>query len=219
MSSGNNTPDRMQAPQPQKALKYRYDAFIEEWSCEECVVMIARKPFAEGGMRWCYKMYEIDRNGKHAPGVAKTFKDDAVEEDDDEEVTKAYFDEAMTQTVADSFAQQFNQVLGDSDESEQLKCRFLPVRVMQFYGKTGKNALCNCEPYLQGSYVKHNDNDGNVETCLEVPQAFSHFTWEYSNQLILVCDIQGDACHSALQCPSACEQMSEDSTAFASDRC
>jgi len=158
--------------------------------------MIARKPFAEGGMRWCYKMYEIDKNGKHAPGVAKTFKDDAIEEGEgDEEIAKAYFDEAMTQTVADSFAQQWNQVLGEEPEHAKLKCRFLPVRVMQFYGKSGPRALCNCEPYLQGDYVKHNDNDGHVETTLEVPQAFSHFTWEYSNGLILVCDIQGLCLH------------------------
>ena len=70
MSAG--TPAR--APQPQRALKYRYDAFMEEWTSEESVVMIARKPFADGGMRWCYKMYEIDQDGKHAPGVAKVFK-------------------------------------------------------------------------------------------------------------------------------------------------
>ena len=187
--SSVGTPER--APQPQKALKYKYDAFIEEWTSEECVVMIARKPFAEGGMRWCYKMYEIDKNGKHAPGVAKVFKEDAVEDDDEEDIAKAYFDEAMTQTVADSFAQQFNTMLTDDAEDQKFKCRFLPVRVMQFYGKTGPHALCNCEPYLQGDYVKHNDNDGHVETSKEVPQAFSHFTWEYSNQLLLVCDIQG----------------------------
>ena len=182
------------APQPQKAIKYKYDPFIEEWTSEECVVMIARKPFAEGGMRWCYKMYEIDKNGKHAPGVAKIFKEEALEDEEPDDISKAYFDEAMTQTVADSFAQQYNAFLGDDPENEHLKCRFLPVRVMQFYGKSGPHSLCNAEPYLQGNYVKHNDNDGHVETTQEVPQAFSHFTWEFSNQAILVCDIQG-GCH------------------------
>eukprot|EP00961_Rhodomonas_salina_P287414 3883398-Rhodomonas_salina.1 len=50
---------------------------------------------------------------------------------------------------------------------------------------------CNAEPYLSGQYMKHNDNDGHVESDLELPQAFSHFTWEASNQSLLVCDIQG----------------------------
>ena len=191
-STGNTptvTPDR--APHPQKALKYRYDSGIEEWTCEECVVMMARKPFAEGGMRVCYKMYEIDQEGRHAPGVAKVFKDDAFNREVDDEIAKAYFDECMTQTVADSFARQWNELLGDSAGNQKFSCMFLPVRVMQFDGKVGRHSLCNCEPYLQGDYIKHNDNDGNVETNKEVPQSFSHFTWEYSNQLLLVCDIQG----------------------------
>ena len=43
----------------------------------------------------------------------------------------------------------------------------------------------------QGAFVKHNDNDGNIETTFELPQAFSHYTWAASSGQILVCDIQG----------------------------
>jgi hypothetical protein len=50
-------------------------------------------------------------------------QDDAVEGEDDEAIAMAYFDEAMTQTVADSFAQQYNKVLGNGPENEAFKCR------------------------------------------------------------------------------------------------
>jgi hypothetical protein len=119
----------------------------------------------EGGMRLCHRMYEIDQDGNHAPGVAKIFKDGVTE--DEEQHMKAYFDEAMTQTVADSFAKQFNEFLSDH---RNLQCRFLPVCVMHIQDGNSKATLINSEPYLKGEYVKHNDNDGHVETSLEVPQ-------------------------------------------------
>ncbi len=41
-------------------------------------------------------------------------------------------------------------------------CRFVPVSVLQLVESDG--ALVNIEPELHGKFVKHNDNDGNVES-------------------------------------------------------
>ncbi|KAJ1469829.1 kinase-like domain-containing protein, partial [Baffinella frigidus] len=90
--------------------------------------------------------------------------------------------------VADTIAQQFNEFCTDRCD---LQCRFLPVCVMHIQDESKRATLLNSEPYLKGEYVKHNDNDGHVETNLELPQAFSHFTWEFSKASLLVCDIQG----------------------------
>lgn len=54
--------------------------------------------------------------------------------------------------------------------------QFLPVSVVQLLECGGR--LVNVEPLMEGEYVKHNDNDGNINTRALVPQAFSHFTWE-----------------------------------------
>ncbi len=40
--------------------------------------------------------------------------------------------------------------------------RFVPVSVLQLVESEG--ALVNIEPELHGKFVKHNDNDGNVES-------------------------------------------------------
>jgi len=91
----------------------------------------------------------------------------------------------MTQMLADSYALEFNK------RSRKRKVCFLPVSVYQLRERGGQ--LVNVEPFLKGDYVKHNDNDGNVETKDELPQAFSHFSWEASNGQLLIVDIQGVA--------------------------
>ena len=92
-----------------RGIKYTYDASREKWERVRTCVRIARKPFEEGGMRTVYRMDEIDDGGDTifrecwcicrltgvTPFVAKVFKED---EGDD-----AYFDEAMTQMVAESW--------------------------------------------------------------------------------------------------------------------
>jgi hypothetical protein len=54
--------------------------------------------------------------------------------------------------------------------SRQQKYRvaFLPVSVMMLEER--QNQLCCVEPMMRGSYVKHNDNDGHVETGEQLPQ-------------------------------------------------
>mmetsp|Transcript_34192 Transcript_34192/g.107114 ORF Transcript_34192/g.107114 Transcript_34192/m.107114 type:complete len:516 (-) Transcript_34192:796-2343(-) len=169
----------------QKGIKYTYDVGNEVWSQEPCSVLLDDKPLAEGGMRWCVKMTLIDSIGIQKQHVAKIFKPEIVPPKIED---KIYFDEAMTQTVAESFARLFNSKKV-SEHGQQVSIKFLPVSVVQLIECEGR--LINVEPLLEGKYVKHNDNDGNVESKEKVPQAFSHFTHHISNRRLLVCDIQG----------------------------
>lgn len=131
-------------------------------------------------MRLCFRACEYDKNSNFVECVAKVFKPELDAADHE------YYDEAMTQMIAESHAQEFNR------RSRTHKVALLPCNVLQIQdGRLGGSRLCALEPYLPGDYVKHNDNAGAVETNEAVPQAFSHFTYENSNRLLVVCDIQG----------------------------
>jgi len=162
--------------------KYSYQADKEKWLKIPMRVAIERKPFNEGGMRLVYRCEEIDeKDNSRIPCVAKVFKDG--------EGAQAYFDEAMTQMVAESYAQEFNREC--SKKNLNFNVGFVPVSVLHLKTQDGRRLIYNVEPLLKGHYVKHNDNDGHVETKLQLPQAFSHYTYERSNNLLVVVDIQG----------------------------
>eukprot|EP00961_Rhodomonas_salina_P110963 1493023-Rhodomonas_salina.2 len=78
---------------------------------------------------------------------------------------RACSNEAMTQMLADDYALQFNEALG-----LHCKIQFVPVTVLRLSERSGQ--IVSFEPYLGGQYIKHNDNDGHVDTAEELPQAF-----------------------------------------------
>jgi hypothetical protein len=49
------------------------------------------------------------------------------------------------------------------------------------------------ERFVEGEYVKYNDNWSWCDEKRNTPQAFSHFTWEASGNRLLICDLQGVA--------------------------
>jgi len=160
------------------ASKFTFDPQHSKWIRERVRVQIAKHPFAQGGMRVVYRMREFDErinNGEYIECVAKKFKPDCEEK-------QYYYDEAMTQMVCESYAQEFNK------RRTGYYLGFLPVSVLRL---DQEGYLYNTEPYLRGDYQKHNDNAGHVDTKILVPQAFSHFTYESSNQTLIVVDIQG----------------------------
>jgi len=160
--------------------KYSYEADREKWLKLPMKLEIEHNPFGEGGMRLVYRCWELENNSRIL-SCAKVFKDD--------EGVQAYFDEAMTQMVSESYAQEFNR------ECYKKKLRynvgFVPVSVLRLKTADGRRLVYNVEPMLDGDYRKHNDNDGHVESELLLPQAFSHYTYELSNNLLVVVDIQG----------------------------
>lgn len=177
---------RRNKPQPKKFTfsgdKYSYQADKEKWLKIPMKVAIERKAFSEGGMRLVYRCEEIDeKDNSRILSCAKVFKDG--------EGAQAYFDEAMTQMVAESYAQEFNREC--SKKGLNYNVGFVPVSVLHLKTAEGRRLIYNVEPMLKGDYRKHNDNDGHVETKLLLPQAFSHYTHERSNNLLVVVDIQG----------------------------
>ena len=96
------------------------------------------------------------------------------------------YHEAMTQMVAECYAQEFNKCC--SQAGLPFSIAFLPVSVVKM--DEFEEPLC-LEPYLAGDYVKHSDNAGHTETDDEVAAAFSYFSYILSDKLLVVCDIQG----------------------------
>lgn len=94
---------------PLRATKYTYDVSSGEWHHTRVQCRIAPNSFAEGGMRRCYFVQELaGDDGEYVASVGKVIKE---EEGHGPVVERDYFDEAMTQMVAESYAQAFSRKL------------------------------------------------------------------------------------------------------------
>lgn len=81
--------------------------------------------------------------------------------------------------IADSYAQEYNR------RGSAQKVGFLPVSVVRLERPfRGATFVC-MEPLMSGRYVKHSDNAGHIGTSADVPQAFSHFSYEVGRRLKL----------------------------------
>lgn len=74
--------------------------------------------------------------------------------------------------------------------------QFLPVVLLQLVDvcDSVSGAVYNVEPYMAGEFVKLTNNFGFVrreDDMSDVVLAFSHFTYEESNQQLVIVDIQG----------------------------
>lgn len=94
------------------------------------------------------------------------------------------------QTIARFLANEFNARVRDAPLPHKKQLFYVPVQLVEMKGQQWM-----LEPYVSGVYLKYNNNNGAVIESLlpsnPIPQAFSHFTYEFSRQRLLVCDIQG----------------------------
>lgn len=164
----------------QHAVKFTYDCAADTWDQSEVVLRMDSIPFGEGGMRLAYRAREVLGDGSEVDCVVKRMKPGLGI------LPETNYHEAMTQTVAESYAQDFNRAC--AAKRLPYSIAFLPASVVRLDGVAEPFCL---EPYLAGEYVKHSDNDGHNETENELAAAFSYFTYVTSNKLLLVCDIQG----------------------------
>lgn len=96
-------------------------------------------------MRYAFKARELDPDGSEMECVLKCFKADVVGEDED--VSQLIEAEAMTQMVAEDYAQQFNR-LAASKGMSQHTIAFVPVSVVRVQNEEdGTEETYSIEPY------------------------------------------------------------------------
>eukprot|EP01061_Rhynchopus_euleeides_P022998 TRINITY_DN37487_c0_g1_i1.p1 TRINITY_DN37487_c0_g1~~TRINITY_DN37487_c0_g1_i1.p1 ORF type:complete len:824 (+),score=372.49 TRINITY_DN37487_c0_g1_i1:39-2474(+) len=147
-------------------------------------VRIERDSFAEGAMRRCWRMIEFDDRGKNDACVAKQyFKKDA------KNVASNYWIDTKMQSVAKHYAALFSRHPSCWDTID-----FIEAYMIRLRGQGAREddpLLYSVEHYLEGNYVKYNNNSGYCLSSRSTPQAFSHYTYAKSLGQLMVVDIQG----------------------------
>ena len=109
------------------------------------------------------------------------------------------FDDWNNYLIADYMAKQFKIFLSSKNiNSNQLSISFLNFMVLETLNGAFKGSkYLMCEPFLEGAFIKYNNNIGWVlpnkeEAAMNsIVQSFSHFSFLESKGKLVVVDIQG----------------------------
>ncbi|KAF1813615.1 hypothetical protein P152DRAFT_394135 [Eremomyces bilateralis CBS 781.70] len=141
------------------------------------------RPFAEGALREAFYARTAASTNRF---VVKSFKRDGKR--------LAHLAEDMRcQALCKAFALEFNAFSGEEHAIDFIVTTCLKGKA----GITSGSECMSLEPFLEGTYVKYNNNCGYVneeqsdDRFNQAAQAFSHFTFERSQGRFLVSDMQG----------------------------
>uniref|UniRef100_A0A7S1JH88 Alpha-type protein kinase domain-containing protein n=1 Tax=Eutreptiella gymnastica TaxID=73025 RepID=A0A7S1JH88_9EUGL len=168
---------------PEQAKVHTYNDNTKKWSVDETTVRLSPTRFAEGTNRYCYKILDLTAPSGQQEKVAKVAKSL-------KESRKETFTAVVMQKRCQRLAERFN-ALGTPKKMNFIDACIIEL-VQRPIDHTGGPPLLIMEPLLQGQYKKHSNNFGFVDAedrC--TPQCFSHFTFEHTNQQMIVVDIQG----------------------------
>lgn len=163
--------------QSEQAIKHQFDPRTREWARTLINVVVQPRHFSEGNLRKAYHMKDLSQPGDESRYVLKMSKDP-------NEQTQTYYDDVQMQMEAKMYAQLYNI------NNPPKKVDFLDAYVLELKDRPDK-PICAVEKFIEGDYKKFNNNWSWSDDERNTPQAFSHFTFERSNQRLLVCDIQG----------------------------
>lgn len=141
------------------------------------------KPFAAGAMRLAFYARTASSTNKF---VVKSFKQE------EENAMAQMIEDMRAQVLCKAFALEFNSFL-----RADYTVDFIVATGWQDKSKGATpNSYISIEPFIEGEYVKYNNNAGHVREDSSDPfnaaaQAFSHFTFERSFGYFMVTDLQG----------------------------
>eukprot|EP00667_Euglena_gracilis_P003304 EG_transcript_3313 len=179
--------DAFELPQgvSESVLRQWYDWDTKRWMEEHVQVVVDWQPLAQGNLRVAVRMLDLSRPKGQRACVAKYLK---PEHYDPKEGDQQYFVDVEMQAHCRAVADAFNAARPPKEVS------FLEAWVICRSGNVLPNQrVLAAEPYIDPtSYLKHNNNWGFVHPLARnTPQAFSHFSWEYTQHRFMIVDIQG----------------------------
>ncbi|WAO84773.1 Hypothetical protein NCS54_00199700 [Fusarium falciforme] len=151
-------------------------------SIMELTINKRSRPFSQGALRLTAYARTAASTNRY---VVKSFKRDGKR--------LAHLAEDMRcQALCKAFALEFNALVGDKHAID-----FIVTTCLRGKTTTSGTDCMSLEPYIEGEYVKYNNNcsyvndDNPKDEFNQAAQAFSHFTFERSWGSFLVCDLQG----------------------------
>lgn len=167
----------------EKALKHTYDDITEKWEISTIFVRLDPTIIAEGTNRVVHNIIDISAPKGKQNKVAKAAK--SLNESRQET-----FKAVVMQKRCQRLAEKFNSL------GAPKKVQFIDTCIVEFVQRpidhTGGHPIMIMEPRLEGQYKKYSNNFGYVDKeDRNTPQAFSHFTYQYTNGKMIVVDIQG----------------------------
>ncbi|KAK8813192.1 hypothetical protein WA158_002784 [Blastocystis sp. Blastoise] len=180
----------------ENAIKYIYtidDKGVGNWSHDRCCVRMCNMPFSRGCYRAAYHLMEydiydsntkeytleepFDKEGKRITFVGKVPDTHKINEE-------SFIKDVEMQILCEKYAALYNS------HNPPLCIHFNNTWLIRLIDRP-QQPLISVEPYLNGTYIKQNNNDGYVNNSRNTPQAFSHFTYEASGHTLIIVDIQG----------------------------
>lgn len=167
----------------EKALKHSYDDITEKWDVKTIYVRLDPTIIAEGTNRLVYNITDLSAPKGKQNKVAKAAKSR-------NESRQETFKAVVMQKRCQRLAEKFNSL------GAPKKVNFIDTCIVELVQRavdhTGGHPIMIMEPRLEGPYKKHSNNFGYVDKeDRNTPQAFSHFTFQYTNSKMIVVDIQG----------------------------
>jgi len=187
-----------------KATSHRYvwnpESGISLLDTIECIIKLAPRPFARGGMRYAYEMCEkrLRPTRKECHGRHGSWLSDSEDEEEtlhmiakkfvrpmDNSSRDAHMAHVKSSCVAGYFAEKFCAATGQS-------ITVVPCYLYTVQDATTNANYCFCgEDFVPGAFVKWISNGGDILQDSDVPSALAHYSWILSNGELGICDIQG----------------------------
>mmetsp|Transcript_2601 Transcript_2601/g.7375 ORF Transcript_2601/g.7375 Transcript_2601/m.7375 type:complete len:628 (+) Transcript_2601:74-1957(+) len=169
-----------------RAIRRRWNPRVNEWNPDEDVmVKMDDTPFGAGAMRECYAMKKLSSHTTHRDWkralnlVAKRYKNPSTS-------AEVYYEDVKLQMDAKLLGELYNSC------HPPKKVDFITAQLYELLTGPMKGLYC-VESLIEGEYIKHNSNSGFVEDEEQrnTPQAFSHWTYQYTRGEKILVDVQG----------------------------
>ncbi|RGB39933.1 kinase-like domain-containing protein [Rhizophagus diaphanus] len=144
---------------------------------------IASRPFSAGVEKYAYFARDVKSN----PAKEMVMKEYLKVGERNNPLEK-YLEAVEVSTVAHFLSMKFNLI---AERKNISKVNFLNVKLLRCSSIDVRTRYYAIEPRLNAEYKRFNVNTGVITKLRDTLEAFAHFTYEYTEGYLVVCDLQG----------------------------